>query len=206
MGDDPVTSPMTIGLPGGFHVPIPRWTISLFGVLAVVAIAFGTYRYFYPHEPELVSVKQANYQLRLEVQEYNKHIMQAPDVTLDAPDKVKLAAYTDGCIIITVKSGLGMSTRLLVEPSRLEPAKVISFLRWPVVAAQARAKCLEPHPGKFSWRYGDKARGEPCWVPVIRTFEDGCEHIQMFNTCSNTWASDREGKPVVTWTKCVHGL
>lgn len=218
----PKPKPMTIGLPGGVQVPIPQWTTPAFGVIAVVAIAFGAYRYLFPFEPELVNVKQANHLLRLEVQEYNRHIVETPVLTLDGPEKtLRVTAFADGCIVVAQKVGVSFSTRLLVDPSRADlehrkgdearerhdgPLFTLADFTPIVVAAAAQRQpvCLNPHPGKFTWRYGERARGEACWTPVIRLFGDGCEHVQMFNACANSWATEKDGSPQIRWTRCVH--
>jgi len=180
-----------VDLPGGVKVPIAKWTVTWFSVIAVTGIAFGVYRYFYPIEPELVSVKQANHLLRLEVQEYNTHILETPVVTLEVPDKViRVTAYEDGCVILARKFNGKTTTRLLVDPNRADlqhkpgdNSKLPSF----GVTLNAMGRCLNPHPGRFIWNYG--ARVDQCWVQVVRTFEDGCQHVQLFNACSNSWAT-----------------
>lgn len=202
-----------ITLPGGATIPIPKWAIQGFGIIAVVAIAFGVYRHFYPIEPELVSVQQANHLLRLEVQEYNKHIVDTPQVVLNDTDKsIHVVAYDDGCLIVSRRFAGMSTTRLLLDPSREDiehragdETASLPFVEQPVYAAEAAdPKCLNPHPGKFTWEYGEKDHYDACWVQVIRTFNDTCQHVQMFNTCANTWATNRDGTPQVRWLRCIH--
>lgn len=208
--------PLSITVPGGIVVPIPRWTISLFGVIAVTAISFGAYRHFYPVEPELVSVKQANHLLRLEVQEYNRHIMEAPASMLEDPKvSMRVTAYEDGCIVIARRFAGSTMTRLLVDPSRADAQhKNGEDIAWSMIYRDVEAaeilspaqpsRCLNPHPGPFVWQYGQRQYGEACWIPVVRTFQDGCVHYQMFNSCSGAWDTNQNGTPRVTWTQCNH--
>lgn len=197
----------TIGIPGGFQVPIPSWSASVFGVVAVVAIPFGVYRYFYPVEPELISVKQANHLLRLEVGEYNKHILETPLVTLEGQNgTLKVSAYEDGCVILSQRFAGSARTRLLVDPTRTDLKATSTSWKLPdlVATLEAQGRCLNPHPGRFQWRYGERDSRDSCWVQVIRTFDDSCWHVQMFNVCSQSWATNRDGSPAVQWFRCIH--
>lgn len=200
---------MSIKLPGGAEVPIPTWTRTAFGVIAVVAISFGVYRYFNPLEPELVTVQQANNMLRLEIAEYNKHIVDVPIVTLEEPtNALRVQAYEDGCLLVRRRFAGSATTRLLMDPNR-EDLKALGnrsalSLVPPVFAAMQPGRCADPHPGRFTFKYGEKDARDTCWVQVIRTFEDGCEHVQMFNVCTNSWATNQDGSPQIRWTRCLH--
>jgi hypothetical protein len=55
--------------------------------------------------------------------------------------------------------------------------------------------CLNPHPGQFRYWWGPP---NGCWVPFNRQFEDGCHHIQWFNSCANVWDSR------IQWDACYH--
>jgi hypothetical protein len=204
----------TIGLPGGFNVPLPKWTTTFFGIIAVVAISFGIYRYFFPAVPELVSAKQANDALQLEVNHYNLHIVDTPLAVLEDDldhnaaaaahaAHVSLRIFADGCLLISRKVGEMSNTRLLVE-TKAPPARVTWTPTLPPVVATvlAEGRCLNSHPGPFKSGYGQKA--DACWVQVIRRWDDGCAHVQMFNTCNGTWATNADGSPKVQWTRCVH--
>jgi hypothetical protein len=61
--------------------------------------------------------------------------------------------------------------------------------------------CLDPHPGDFRQRDGEK-RG--CWQQKFRAWADGCQHYQWFNACSSVWDVDQNGRPRVYWTVCKH--
>lgn len=201
-----------IGLPGGFTVPIPSWTGSFFGVIAVVAIGFGVYRYFFPVVPELVTVKQANEALQREVAHYNMHIVDAPIAALEddiahqatgaSVGHIALRVFADGCLLISRRVGNAATTRLLLD-SELPPKQANTTAAIPslVATVAAQGRCLNPHPGRFQMAYGAR---EGCWVQVWRTFEDGCVHVQLFNTCTNVWASNADGSPQVQWTRCLH--
>lgn len=201
--------PIVVTLPGGITLPMPRWVIPVFGLIAIVSILFGLYRYFYPVEPELISAQQANRTLQLEVNEYNSHIMEVPQLSIGDVETLRVTAYEDGCMVVSRKFAGKINTRLLVSPTKTGVARMTLplDLLWPSLALEASQqapRCLNPHPDAFAWRYGERAYGEPCWIPVIRTWKDGCEHYQMFNTCSNTWDTLPNGAPNVRWTRCVH--
>lgn len=180
----------TITLPGGIAVPVPRWTASAFGVVAVVAISFGVYRYFYPVTPELVTAQQANAQLALEVRHYNAHMFETPEAMV-AGDALSVRVFSDDCLVIARKS----STRLLVAAAPHEGSAFLPSLD-PVVLAADEAGGCGHQGGSFTWQYG--ARLDACWIEVVRTFSDGCSHVQHLNTCSGAFEN------AVRWTRCNH--
>lgn len=189
-----------ITLPGGAKVPVPQWATAGFGVLAIVAIGFGVYRYFYPVEPELINVKQANAQLALEVAHYSQHIADPPVATLDDPRGfVSLRMFSDNCLLVSRRAGAMSTTRLLIDDASRPRATVWASL---VPALEAQGRCLNPHPGRFQTSTGQRL--DQCWVEVVRTFDDSCTHTQAFNTCTRTWATNPDGSPQVRWTRCVH--
>lgn len=212
MPDPTSQEPTTIVLPGGFSVPMPPWARTGFGVIAVVAIAFGVYRYYFPTVPELVSVKQANAQLQLEVRHYNQHIVDEPVAAMEnaidpsASDvvralRVRVRIFEDGCLLISRRSGATSNTRLLVDSVNVPASTWVPDLMPTVSAAQSGCSGHPPNV-RFTTNYGRKIDG--CWVEVHRNFEDSCSHIQLFNACTNTWATEPNGAPRVQWTRCVH--
>lgn len=193
----------------GATIPIPAWTAQVLGLIAVVGITVGVWRHFYPSEAELVTVEQANRLLRAEIEEYNRHIVDIPVLTFDAPDNtVHLEAFADGCLVIARRFAGTSTTKLIVGPvastsTATRPASAVDILLPPVLAAQSRQPvCLNPHPGEFQWRYGNRV--DACWLEVWRRWPDGCEHVQMFNTCTGQWSANPDGSPQVRWTSCVH--
>lgn len=200
-------SSSTIGLPGGFTVPLPSWTGTFFGIIAVAAIGFGVYRYFFPPTPELISVKQANEALQLEVTHYNQHIVDVPATQFEDDlnhatshlGHIAIRVFNDGCLLISRKTDDATMTRLLVDP------KLTTKTAWTVPAVEAalaaQGRCLNPHPGAFQSGYGAR---NGCFVQVWRTFQDGCQHWQWFDTCHSTFESNPDGSPKVTWVRCVH--
>jgi|GEM_PF-2913766 len=62
-------------------------------------------------------------------------------------------------------------------------------------------RCLDPHPGEFRWWNGQQ---NGCWIQVWRSWPDGCQHYQWFNSCNGYWDSYPNGAPRVYWTCCVH--
>lgn len=206
----------TIVLPGGVSVPISTWTRTGFSIIAVVAIAFGVYRYFFPPIPELVTVKQANEQLLLEVSHYNQHIVDTPvssfedDLDHDANaaeaklGHVTVRVFADGCLLVSRRGRVGVrsSTRLLLDPAMLS-ATTSRLALVTTAYAQAPASCAR-HPANVRFKSTTGKKVDACWVEIIRQFEDGCVHVQLFNTCNNTWATEQDGSPQVRWTRCVH--
>lgn len=207
--------------PGGLVTPIPAWTVQVFGVLALLGLSVAGYRYVFPREPALVTAQQANHVLVLEVQEYNKHILEAPLVQVDDPHRtIHLRAFEDGCLLVSRRLNGQTTTRLLLDPTRpdlthtsresrrvtsLTPPSLASLLPGfdtVVSAAERPARCLTPHPGVFQWWYG--AKRDACWLEVWRVWPDGCQHVQLFNVCANSWATHPDGSPQVLWTRCVH--
>lgn len=54
-------------------------------------------------------------------------------------------------------------------------------------------KCVNPHPGRFTWKWGTP---NGCVVPLYRYWKDGCQHSQLYNTCSGRW--DKQ----INWLSC----
>ncbi len=88
-------------------------------------------------------------------------------------------------------SGVPDLTRLLAADEYLgrEPYRQPRLLRI------QGGRCVSPHPGAFSWWWGPP---KGCWVPMMRQFQDGCLHHQMFNACGNYWDAS------IFWDRCVH--
>jgi len=181
---------------GTTEIPIPVWSTSVFAVMLCLGASFYGYRYFYPLEPELISVRKANETLRQELEEYNRHIMDEPVASIaDASSKVNVRVFDDGCLLVSRRN---VTRLLLASAFKRSEASRLGL----VTLLHAEAKCLNPHPGKFQAQNGQKV--DACWLPVYRTFEDGCQHVQMFNTCSGGWATNVDGTPQVKWMRCVH--
>ena len=53
--------------------------------------------------------------------------------------------------------------------------------------------CLNPHGGGYRWVWGPVTG---CTQPQYRTFDDGCQHYQIFNVCAGVW------DPQIYWTFC----
>jgi len=209
MADD---KPLVLNI-GPLAVPLPRWAVAGFGVVAVCFSAGVAYRQVFPPQPELVTQRQANDALSREIAEYNRHIMDEglrSEVMFDAADRGALTvrAYADGCVLIQRRAPAGqILTRLVPDLSRAPAADAIPqhSSRGPLSALvptlEAQGRCLNPHPGAFKATSGAR---NGCVVEVWREFADGCEHVQLLNTCSNTWATNPDGSPQVRWTKCRH--
>jgi len=180
----------TITLPGGFQVPVPAWATTAFGVLSVVGISFGMYRYFYPVTPELITAQQANKQLTEQVQHYNTHMFETAVASL-VGDDLTVRVFADDCLII----GRKQTTRLLIAEQTHEASTGLV----PVVYAEQGCR---HQGGQFTSAYGNRL--DQCWVEVWRTFTDGCQHVQHLNTCSGAFESNPDGSPRVRWTRCNH--
>jgi hypothetical protein len=182
---------------GSFVIPCPSWVAPFFGVIAVVGLGFGVYRFYNPIEPELITVRKANETLKMELDEYNRHIMEDPAASFtDQSTKVIIRIFEDGCLLVSRRQ----VTRLLLDSSFRRSSVGLGFEA--VLEASEQNRCLNPHPGRFQAAQGQRV--DRCWMEVWRNFEDGCQHVQMFNTCTNGWATNPDGTPQVRWTRCVH--
>lgn len=203
-----LSEPLTLTL-FGLTLPIPRWSVAGFGVLALAGAAGFLYQQFFP--TPLVTLQEANHALSMELREYNTHLFETTEwrqtVIDDARGTLGVGVYADGCVVISRMTRAGTQTQLIPDLSRPDMQHVdgddVAVRRevdiLPVALAQGR--CIDPHPGKFETTYGEKSG---CVVEVWRRFEDGCEHIQLFDVCSNTWHVNADGSPRVRWTRCVH--
>ena len=79
-------------------------------------------------------------------------------------------------------------------------ASLLARAIMPTLAAEGR--CTGGmHAGRFTTQYGAR---DGCWIEVWRTYEDGCRHYQMFNSCGGFWDTNPDGSPKISWTHCVH--
>lgn len=193
----------------GYEVEgLPSWVNSILGVLVCAGATWWLYSMVAPPPAaELISVKQANEQLQLEVDHYNRHIVDEPTASLQDPTgSVSVRAYGDACLLVSQRVGMTSATRLLIGPGaeRRRASAAIVDAMFPVLEASAAAqgRCLSPHPGRFSTFYGQ--RQNECVVEVFRHFEDGCQHAQLFDACRGSWQTNADGSPRVRWTRCLH--
>lgn len=197
----------------GIETEIPRFAVHLIGLLAVVGMAIGVHRYYAEPEREILSLKQAQQQLAAEVEEYSLHAMEEPErheLFEDQDGRLLLRVFRDHCVLIQRQTSRGTRTKLVIDLARTTNplAKTVPMswsLATPVHAAgmdPCQRGCLNPHPGKFEWQYGEQKPGG--WVEVWRRWQEGCTHVQMFHAPSQTWDSNPDGSPRVRWTCCVH--
>ena len=179
-------------------IPVPRWAAHVTAGLAALATLAGLYAQYF-REPEVLTLAAANAALAESVAEYGIHIVETP-VWESGDASLAVRAYADGCVAIVRKTPTKTVSRLIVDLAR-QGAPPASWTLPGVATVSAQSRCINPHPGSFTWRYGDRV-GE--WVQVIRTFEDGCSHFQLFHPPSNSWAVHPDGTPNVTWTVCRH--
>lgn len=178
----------TITLPGGIQVPIPTWTSYAFGVIAVLAIGFATYRYFYPPENERIATERDHYQ---------RHMFEEAEATF-TQDGISVRVYRDDCLVVARKT----EARLLLSAApHVEHAfRLPPFM--PVVEAATVTQGCAHYGPMVRWEYG--SRLDACWVEVHRTFQDGCQHVQHYNTCTGAWETYPNGYPVLRWIRCNH--
>jgi hypothetical protein len=71
----------------------------------------------------------------------------------------------------------------------------------PTAYAGCKGRCLQTHPGAFATATGQR---RDCWVQVLRTWQDGCQQYQWFNSCYSYWDEDAQHHAKVFWTCCNH--
>lgn len=189
----------------GNEIDVPGWCSPIFGVLVCIAATALVYRMVVPAEPELVSVKQANERLEHELAHYNLHSFDEPKASFSDPSgSVSVRAYGDACLLVSQRFGMASTTRLLIGLGERRKASVdLSAAVFPVLeASETQGRCWDPHPGRFQSGYGP--RHNECVVEVYRTFEDSCQHTQLFDACRGSWQTNSDGSPRVRWLRCVH--
>jgi hypothetical protein len=203
-----VSRPLTISF-FGVTVPIPPWTVGGFGVLALAGVSGTVYRQVFAATEVLSAVDT------LAREEYERHLFETPN-TIYKQDGLTLQVYDDHCLLIATEvPPKKVLTKLVpslarkelsqaaeathTEDSEASPSWHIASLLTATVHAQGR--CQNPHPGEFQTSYGNK---NGCWVEVVRRWSDGCEHVQMLNTCSGAWDANADGSPRLRWTQCRH--
>lgn len=190
----------------GFKVPMPRWAVSVLAAVVILGVAGYLWVTIYQDpQKQVVSLKQVNEQLASDIDEYGRHVLEAPAVHQQfsyGDGTITVGVFTDHCVLIQQKTTTGMFTRIVQDMSRVrgvqKTTRTIPFLVAPVSAA---GQCLNPHPGPFAWSYGAQ-RGE--WVEVWRRWNDGCMHYQLFHPPSGSWATNQDGTPAIVWVSCLH--
>jgi hypothetical protein len=148
-------------------------------------------------------------------EEYERHLFETPN-TIYERDGLTLRVYDDHCLLIATEvPPRKVLTKLVPSLARKELAQAASPAHldasvapspWNLASVltttvHAQGRCQNPHPGEFKTIYGNKSG---CWVEVLRQWPDGCEHVQMLNTCSGAWDANADGSPRVRWTQCRH--
>lgn len=193
---------------GKLTIPVPKWCVAVFGILAVVYMVYAA---VYEPAQTVYSRYLSGTAQESDIAEAYKHFADTPVavVTEDAAGgKLEAKLFRDGCVSVAWQnplSGMVPRPRFIrkITESEGPPQSVRSgdlFVQ-DAVASSSAASCLNPHPGEFTWRYGER---NGCWVKILRIFTDGCEHSQWLNSCNNTWDTHADGTPHVEWTKCVH--
>lgn len=192
-----------ITLPAGIALDdVPRWLQVTVVLLVLSGVGWWAIR---DPEQQLITQREANAALKEQVQEFGKHIAEAPEtvVTLldDARGKLVAQRYADGCVLLARTSSAGLRSKLIMDLALDDDVILHSTLfHWPadgmsLLYGPLSARCVDPHPGEFTTRYGER---QGCWVPVFRAWADGCEHVQHFNACRGVFDA------TITWTRCIH--
>ena len=100
-------------------------------------------------------------------------VSQPPPGAPDRPDAVPPGELRSIAFAQSIRQELGQADR------RLMPVQ---------------SGCQNPHPGSVRSSWG-KPNG--CWVPLFRTWRDGCNHYQWYNSCSGQW------NPKIYWNFCA---
>jgi len=87
------------------------------------------------------------------------------------------------------------------NPAFMNPQHQFASVRHTSTVQGCSRKCLDPHPNAFRFWYGQQ---NGCWVQVWRSWPEGCQHYQWFNSCNRYWDLHPNGAPKVNWTCCVH--
>lgn len=212
----------------GIKLPLTPWSRRWLSVIMVFGAAGLVYQTLFPSTPELLTLKEANARLVREMEEYGAHLMDKTVFEHEALNgELLLKVYADGCLAIQRRTARATLTRLVMDIGRpladavrgqshvlsmVDSARGLDLASFPDVttvpgftvahAADAQGRCWNPHPGPFQSRYGQ--RHDQCWVEVWRSWPDGCQHVQMFNTCGSFWATNPDGTPNIRWTHCRH--
>jgi hypothetical protein len=189
----------------GLELPIERWAVHIIGAIVIASLIVFIGIHLFTEWTAVLSPQKANEQLADDISEYGLHAMETPEheYTLfdDVRGKLAVRAFADGCLLIQRRNQVGTVTKLVRDLSRPSTPPKQTKLPEVVASLHAGGRCLDPHPGPFAWRYGQQ---QGCWIEVWRAWPDGCQHVQMFNVCSQTWDSNPNGTPRVRWTNCNH--
>jgi hypothetical protein len=197
----------------GVTLPLPRWTLPVFGVIAVCGVPVFVYQQLTPATESAATVEQLRKQFESEMAEYGLHMTDMPTSTYTDPGGAfTIKTFEDRCVLIQRKVGGRVLTKLVLDLDRLsaprahahphEPARESGLARLIMPALEAQGRCVGGmHAGPFTTEYGTR---DGCWVQVFRTFEDGCRHYQMFNSCGGFWDTNPDGSPKISWTHCAH--
>ena len=199
----------------GLTIPVPKWATTVFGLLAVLYVA-----YFLFNQPvqTVYSRYLSGKAEESDAAEAYKHFTEWPKSSVKqdvAGGTFEAKLFQDGCVSVAYQNALtGIPprphfirnvTRDLSASETAHPVLGVLDLRSifgpQVLLAAAQPGCINPHAGEFTWKYGDR---NGCLVQVWRYFADGCVHFQWFDSCSNSWDVNKDGSPRIQWTECRH--
>lgn len=196
----------------GIETEAPKWVLTILSLILVAGVGVIIYQKTYA-DPErvMISLKDANKQLAAEVEEYGLHVMENPEkheLFEEQDGRLILRVFKDHCVLIQRQTKRGTRTKLVVDLERgataerhIAPDPGWSLLPVAFALQGCQRGCLNPHPGEFAWKYGER-RGD--WVEVWRRWPEGCEHVQMFHLPTRSWDSNPDGSARVRWVCCVH--
>lgn len=149
-------------------------------------------------------------------EEYTNHFDEVPihTNTFSYPEvgDVEVAFYeSDGCLLFTApgrertwltRSALGLGLPGSGLDVVMPLLAGLGLIDDPPCLVEG---CQNPHRGEFEIRIGNTQTIDGVrWTRVHRMFADGCEHYQLRRE-DGLWDDDEEGRPIVCWTRCVHG-
>ena len=104
----------------GMTLPLPHWTLPVFGVIAVCGVPVFVYQQLTPSTSDLLTLEQAKRQLQSEVTEYGLHMTDTPTSTYADPGGVfTIKTFDDKCVLIQRRVGGRVLTKLVPDLDRL---------------------------------------------------------------------------------------
>jgi hypothetical protein len=107
------------------------------------------------------------------------------------PDPSKLVAQQQERPSYT----LGTNSSAVVETTNRSSLQSVRLIGGKSNAQLIRTQgaCMNPHPWGFTLSWGAP---NGCLVPLYRTWRDGCQHFQWYNSCTGYW------DPAINWVHC----
>lgn len=197
----------------GFSLPMPRWTKTAFGVIAVALIGFLAYFQIEDHfHKDKVRIPKS---AMIQLQEAQRHVGEDPDIAMKVTGTgVSLKHFpSDDCYMLLrdIPGSFPVIHWMVNSKNHPELVETISpmtrssdsFLAAPVFAGNPDVPCSiipEQHGSPNQSWYGDPAPNDPtgCWRQAWWRWADECQGYRWVNTC------DGRVDPAFHWTVCQH--